>query len=324
MTTMDDDKKMDEGWVTIDLTELDDAEPEADDETEKAKTADDEDVEDRAEAPRKSRAQERIRNLVAERKKVEEEAGKTIAQLKAELEELKTREAQTKKTSFESQKTLIDNQISLTKDALRKALEEGDNDRILELHDKLADLKVDKRIAEAQSSKTVVPRKTEKQETQKAVAKPADIPEEMAAFLDDNPWVLAPQSREERRKVFALREISNALIKEGYAEDEPDFYDELEARLEKQFGSDESDDVDYTNKQDKKADRASSSKDVKQRRTSPVGSSKSPPPASRRGQVRLSPEERATAHKLNLTEQQYALRKKQIEDAGDGGWVTLG
>lgn len=330
------DENAQEGWTTIDLDGLDDIEDEAEQEDEKGgdiksdkdKHIDEDDRDpaelDKVEDKRKSRAQDRIRQLVAEKKQVEASAAAKLAEMEAKLAELEAKSHTNQKTSIESQKNMIESQIDLTKDSLRKAMEDGDADKILELNEKLSDLKMDKRITDAQLNK--IPAVTAPQEKKTTPEKQAlSIPEEMQYFLDENPWVLEPKTREDRKKRIALKEISDSLIADGYSEDDAEFYDALEEELEKRFSSTDEDDVDYENKKNT-SDRSSAAKDVKSasRNRSPVSSSKSRTPVSKRGQVRLSPEERHLAEKLNLTEKQYALRKKNLEDAGEGGWVTIG
>lgn len=312
------------GWVTIDLDTLDDyKEPKFEDEDDledepKAKSKveeDDEDFEDdlaedepKVEEVRKGRAQERIQQLVTK-----EKAAK--AELEAALEKIRELEdgitAKTR-TNAETQKTLIDNQISVVKDSLRRAKEDGDVDKELDLQEKLSNLQVDKRIVEAQVSK--IPAKSESK-TNTRTTEPT-LPEEMRYWLEDNSWALKPTTDEDKRKIRAIRKISSDLSNEGYLDSEADFYSELDDRLKKVFASKGVDGVEYKSK-----DTESSSRDVKQRK-SPVSTS-SRVPVSRRNRVSLSPSETQIADKLNMDPKRYAARK-QAKEESNGDWTVIG
>jgi len=312
------------GWVTIDLDTLDDyKEPKFEDEDDledepKAKSKveeDDEDFEDdlaedepKVEEVRKGRAQERIQQLVTK-----EKAAK--AELEAALEKIRELEdgitAKTR-TNAETQKTLIDNQISVVKDSLRRAKEDGDVDKELDLQEKLSNLQVDKRIVEAQVSK--IPAKSESKTTTRTTE--PTLPEEMRYWLEDNSWALKPTTDEDKRKIRAIRKISSDLSNEGYLDSEADFYSELDDRLKKVFASKGVDGVEYKSK-----DTESSSRDVKQRK-SPVSTS-SRVPVSRRNRVSLSPSETQIADKLNMDPKRYAARK-QAKEESNGDWTVIG
>ena len=323
MSINNDETEDKNGWVTIDLDTLDDyKEPKFEDENDleedelpakkTAKVVDEDDEleedeteEDPKEEVRKSRAQDRIQQLVTKEKAAKAELELARQKIR-ELEEGMTSKT---RTAAETQKTLIDNQISVVKDSLRRAKEDGDVDKELDLQEKLSNLQVDKRIVEAQVSK--IPAKTEA----KAAEVEHTLPEEMKYWLEDNAWALKPSSDEDRRKIRAIRKISSDLTNEGYLDSEADFYSELDDRLKKVFASKGVDGVEYKSK-----DTESSSRDVKQRK-SPVSTS-SRVPVSRRNRVSLSPSESQIADKLNMDPKRYAARK-QAKEESNGDWTII-
>jgi hypothetical protein len=326
-------KKDANGWTTIDLDALDDYVP-ADDEIDEG-AGDDEDLDDgenddgvdivdsddedegsgkrkaAAEEPKKSRAQERIRQLVAK----EKAARDALAAKEAELAELREAANAQRKESATTQQTLIKNQMDAVKDALRRAHEEDDHDKVVDLQEKLNTLQIDKRIVDAQAAKPAVTKPAAKAAATADTEELDNLPEEMQYWVKANKWAVNPQTQEDRVKVRAVRRISRELSEEGFVESEGDFYDELDARLEKAFASEGGNGVQYSNK-----DTRSSSSDVNKRK-SPV-STTSRTPASRRTRIALSPEEREMAERLGLDPKQYALRKKAREDSTDT-WTTI-
>lgn len=302
-------------WVTIDLGELADAEDEAEAGQEDESEDDEQDESDvkadsKQEVERKSRAQDRIRQLVAAKKAADDEKEK----LRAELEELRANSMSVRKQSLTSQESLIEQQIETTKRELKRAIEDGDVEAQLTHSEKLADLKVDKRIVSAQANK--IP---EKQETQtRTQTRNEDIPEEMHYWIQENEWFLKPQTREERKKQRLVVELGAELVKDGYSEHDPEFYDELEARLQKSFAKSGSDDVVLNKETDSSSARKTSKPAVQV-----SGASRAPVTTRRNGKVALTPEERTIARRLNLSENDYALSKVKKEKS-DNGWTTIG
>lgn len=321
------DKDDDTNWVTIDLDEDHDGmeDVENDDVENDEDDSDEDDSEDEKkqdkEGGRKSRAQDRIRQLVAERKALEEAKNKEIEELRKQMEQFQNSESSSKKEALENQKSLIDNQVEMIKDGLKRAYEDGDHEKILELQDQLSDLKLNQKIIANQQQKLNIAKpKTEEKQTeakQTETQKQIQMPDEMQYWLEENPWALKPETREDRKKVRAVRRLSAELYEEGYDETSPEFYEELDKALEKEFGKSGQDDVEYD--EDTTKGRPSS-EDVKKRKGPVSGNSRTP--ARRRDRVYVSPEEKAIAKRLNIPEDRYALRKKKRE-AENSGWTTI-
>ena len=316
--------KEDDGWVEIDFDKLPDyvdltvSEDDEDDEVDEDAADDvsddaedeeiDETAEDGDEEPKRktrSRAEERIPQLVAR----EKAAANALREAQAKIQELEDQNAVSRKASAEAQTESIKRSIDLTSSALKRAQEDGDIDKVSELTSKLINLSVDQRISEAQAKKFETPaKKTEDKTTTNTV----ELPEELKYWLEDNSWVLKPETDEDKRKVRAVRTLSRELTAEGYLETEGDFYTELDARLQKAFASKGGNGVKY------KEDVSDSSSQDGKRRKASAASGSSRTPASRRTRISLSPEERAMAVSLNLDPKSYALRKKAREDSKDG------
>lgn len=319
-----------EGWTTIDLDSLKDVTDDALDEgyappqkEPKAKEVEEDDIElevedahedvgtgkDDAEPvgrkARASRSEGRIRQLVAEKKELE----RKMQEAERRAEELELASQTRAKAAAESQKALIEAQSKSVTDAIAQAQEDGDFRKAADLQAKLTKLEIDLRIADAQAAKPL-PAKQER----KIENVTSNIPEEVAAWVEANPWAMNPETAEDRAKVRHVRRISAELTKEGYLETEPEFFDELDARLEKSFASKGDDDVQYSK------DTRSSSQDAK-KRTSPV-SGPARTPASKPNRVSLSASERQLAEQLGIPLEVYARRKKAMEDKTNG-WVTI-
>jgi hypothetical protein len=338
--------EVESGWATVDLESFDkeeekleiehtdEEEDEIEEESNEDEESEDDDVEEsdddedekpaekveKRETKRKSRAQERIRQLVAEKKEAQAKADA----LAAEYAEFKKNSNSTNKSNLEARKELVTNQVDAAKLNLKRAIEDGDVDAQVNYNANLQQLYLDQRVIEAQVSR--VPAEVEQKEEQpaKQANAPLDLsvlPDEMQYWLEDNEWAITPTNREERRKVTALREISDELIKDGYLESDGEFYDELDERMSKKFGKSEDDDVDLKNKDSSSRTETAEKKPTKKSKKQTVsGSSRTP--SSKSGKVSLSPSERATAKKMGISEERYALRKKNTE-AKDGGWTTV-
>lgn len=310
-------------WKTVDLDAIGEEEAEeiqAEQETE-TETETETKVEASEEKPkkeRKSRAQERIHQLIKER----EEAKAEAKRLREEMREAKTATISTKKESVKSQLTSIDGQLDATKKAFKAALEEQDTDSVLELQSKLNRLEMDKRILEAQEAKLETPQESEPEQEQES------IPQEMKYWLEDNKWALEPSNREERKKVRFIRKASNELIEDGYLPTEPDFYDELDERLEKAFGTQTEDVLEYE-EEDKSSSTARTENTAQQQkaRKSPVAGATGVAPVSSSKKVpKPTAADIETAKKLNLDVQAYMKRKLAYEAKRkneESGWVNV-
>jgi hypothetical protein len=186
----------------------------------------------------------------------------------------------------------------------------------------MQDLKVDKRIVDAQINNVPEPVQQQQQQQQQQV----QLPEEMRFWVAENEWALNPTNRDERKKVQALRKISTELIEDGYSEQDIEFYEELDDRLEKSFGEQGSDGVQLDEDQleeDTPSSRKTLNTAGKSKKQSPVsGSSRTP--SSKKGTVQLTRDEKKIARRLGVTEERYALRKMAMNKSGEeSGWTVI-
>lgn len=326
-----DNEEFESSWKTVDLDNLDnDQEDQDDQDNDNQDDQDDQDdddqdgnqeakQEDKKENVRKSRAKDRINQLVKEKneeKRIREE-------LEARVAELENTHVSTKKEGLKSQINLIDSNIEAVKRDLRRATEDGDTESILDLQDKLSDLKLDRRVAEAQESKLSVPKKAPEQ--QQSQQQQVDLPDEMKYWLQDNEWAVRPSNREERKKVMTVKKIAAELVQDGYSEFEPDFYDELDARLEKSFGKSDKDVLEYEQKDDNSSGQTENRQ--RQRKQSPVsGSSGAAPASGSKRTPKPTEEDRQIARRLNLDINQYMKSKaryEQTQKEDNVGWVNV-
>ena len=171
------------------------------------------------------KVQNRIRKLVAEKKSSEEKAqqlAQETANLKARLERLEQGSQQQVATDFNKK-------YQETRQALHKAVEEGDTDAQVNFQEQLADMRATMRIAELQ-----------KQQVPQRVAQPQQVqqqpnsqtPTRAMAWWDKNNWF--NQSGFEK-ETAAARAIDVQLDLEGYDKNSDEYYNLLNNRLQKMY-----------------------------------------------------------------------------------------
>jgi hypothetical protein len=164
------------------------------------------------------RVQKRIDKLAYERN-IERER---VAKLEAEIEELKQHRekevvAQTAQEIDAQRKKLLQKK--------KDALETGDYDAVVDLDEKLIDLKT-------QQQKQPIFDENSKPEVKQQPQSPQPIiPKAMVDWEAKNQWVYEQSNKEKVDKANALLEV---LRLDGYELDDPDTYAELDRRLTKQ------------------------------------------------------------------------------------------
>jgi hypothetical protein len=162
------------------------------------------------------RVQKRI-DLLAYERNIERDR---VAKLEAEIEELKRHRekevvAQTAQEIDAQRKELLQKK--------KDALEVGDYDAVVDLDEKLIDLKTQKQPSFDENGKYGKP---EVQQQPQPI-----IPKAMADWEAKNQWVYEQSNKEKVDKANALLEV---LRLDGYELDDPDTYAELDRRLTKQ------------------------------------------------------------------------------------------
>jgi hypothetical protein len=178
-----------------------------------------------------ARVQTRINKLTEQRRAAELEAKKhqdETAQLKARLEKLEKGNETQQVAQAESQ---FQQRYNLTKQALHKAVEEGDTDAQVNFSEQIADMRAAVRVQQMEKqmraqraySPTVG-------KAQQASANPA--PQKAMSWWEGNKWF---NSKGYERETAAARAIDVQLDLEGYDKNSDEYYSMLNSRLQKVF-----------------------------------------------------------------------------------------
>lgn len=176
--------------------------------------------------------QARLNKMSAQRRQAELQAKKyqeETAELKARLARL---ESHTNRQQSDRLQSDFDRRYALTKEALKKAVEEGDTDAQVSFSEQLADMRAAVRVNEMQNQLR------QQQQTQsptvgraqQAAVNPA--PPKAMNWWQQNQWFNA-QGYE--RETAAARAIDVQLDLEGYDKNSDDYYNQLNSRLQKVF-----------------------------------------------------------------------------------------
>lgn len=184
-----------------------------------------EDKQDDAEYSNK--VEKRIKKLVSQRREAELET-KNLQEQNAQLE---ARLSRLEQTGNKNAETAFNDRYSQTKQALHKAVEEGDTTAQVNFQEQLADMRAAMRIAEMQkqqrAQQAVSPTVGRAQQVAQAPA-----PAKAMNWWEKNRWFNADGFD---RETAAARAIDVQLDVEGYDKDSDDYYSELDNRLGKVF-----------------------------------------------------------------------------------------
>ncbi len=176
---------------------------------------------------RKRRADKRFRTLLKQNADVrgENEALKgQVDQERQAREALEARLAKLEEAQGKAHEETIEGQIKETKEALKKAVEDGETERQLELMERMTDLKVKQAQSKAAPKREPPPRARETQ---------TPAPPNRAAvdeWMLDNSWFSDPKYS---HYAAMAERLEQRLIQEGYAGYSKELFDELDRRLEK-------------------------------------------------------------------------------------------
>ena len=173
------------------------------------------------------KVQKRIQKLVGQRREAEiqaREIQEQNAQLQKRLERLE-------QGSQKSSEDLFNQRYAQTKQALHKAVEEGDTEAQVNFQEQMADMRAAMRIAEMQKQqrqqRSVSPTVGR---AQQAAQNPA--PPKAMNWWQQNNWF---NSAGFERETAAARAIDVQLDLEGFDKNSDDYYDHLNNRLQKVF-----------------------------------------------------------------------------------------
>jgi hypothetical protein len=174
------------------------------------------------------KVQRRIQKLVSQRREAEIQA----RQIQEQNAQLQKRLERLEQGSQKSSEELFNQRYAQTKQALHKAVEEGDTDAQVNFQEQMADMRAAMRIAEMQrhqsqqrsaASPTV-------NRSQQAAQNPA--PPKAMNWWQQNNWFNAAGFE---RETAAARAIDVQLDLEGYDKNSDEYYDRLNNRLQKVF-----------------------------------------------------------------------------------------
>jgi hypothetical protein len=167
-------------------------------------------------------AQDRIRELVAERNHEREE--KEAA--KREAHQWKRAALDTQKTTAENQKATLAKQLTLIKSQMAKAHQDGDSERYVELTSQLNETQVQLMALDRWIAPTL-----EEEPQSQPKDNPTGAPEELLDWVERNKWYSNPQTDKDKMNIQRAIRLYDILVLEGWDPNESDFYNEIDVRL---------------------------------------------------------------------------------------------
>ena len=257
-------------------------------------------------------AQKRIRQLVKQRKERDEK----LAQLMRQNEELSSKLQNTEhqfntvnKLSLDSSEKQITDKLELARNAYKSAHEEGDSAKILQAQEFLNEAQNDLKSLTATKQQFERQPVQKQQQVQQPQYQPQPTPDPRAAeWAQKNEWFGSDQVM-----TAASLAIDGQLKEEGYNPTDPEYYTEIDRRLQETFPH-------------KFAAQAAPVEEVRQQveASKPAqvvaGASRSSPGSSKK--VKLSKEDIRLANKWNVPLEQYAQEKLKADKA-DGEYTTI-
>ena len=182
-------------------------------------------AEDDSEYGRK--VQRRIKNVLADKKKAEEEA----KLYKSQLDDLQNRLNRLEEGSVKQAETNFQERYNQTKAALAKAIEEGDTEAQLNFTEQMADMRSAFRIQQLQEKQRQAQAASPTVgKAEQEVSNPA--PPLAMKWWEENTWFNAKGFE---RESAVARSIDVQLDAEGYDKNSPDYYKTLNNRLRKLY-----------------------------------------------------------------------------------------
>jgi len=257
-------------------------------------------------------AQKRIRQLVKQRKERDEQ----LSQLMRQNEELSSKLQNTEhqfntvnKLSLDSSEKQITDKLELARNAYKSAHEEGDSAKILQAQEFLNEAQNDLKSLTATKQQFERQPVQQQQQVQQPQYQPQPTPDPRAAeWAQKNEWFGSDQVM-----TAASLAIDGQLKEEGYNPTDPEYYTEIDRRLQETFPH-------------KFAAQAAPVEEVRQQveASKPAqvvaGASRSSPGSSKK--VKLSKEDIRLANKWNVPLEQYAQEKLKADKA-DGEYTTI-
>ena len=241
------------------------------------------------------KVQKRIQKLVAQRREAEVQSRQIQeqnAQLAARLERLE-------KGSQQSSENAFNQRYAQTKEALKKAIEEGDTDAQLDFSEQIADYRAAMRVSEMQKNQRMQ-QETASPTVGRAVQAAQDpAPQKAMQWWDKNKWF---NGSGYERETAAARAIDVQLDIEGFDKDSDDYYNQLNIRLQNVFPELVS---------------VSSPSKPRIKSRSPVAPSTGGSPNYKGNRVRLTKQQLSAAREVGITDEtglkRYASEIRKLE-----------
>jgi hypothetical protein len=182
-------------------------------------------VEDK-EIRRKSRAKERIKEVLSER----DAYAHQLAEERREKEELKKQLLHGSTQTKESFKQALEDQIKSLTAQMSAAMRDGQSDLVVALQDQLINAKMELKPLTTE----ILANRQELQKTESPKNQPVQqqnqIPEKALEWISDH-----PEFRSDEVFNAAAIATNNQLLREGFDPKTDEFYEEIDARLSKRF-----------------------------------------------------------------------------------------
>lgn len=253
----------------------------------------------------KSRAQDRIRELVRQKKEQEQS-------LTQQINELKQRLSATTVESVSVQKEHLEARIADVKRAAITAQEEGRFAEATDFMSTLNDLQTKKTVIDAHAEKMKQPA------SKTSTPEETDDTEALAFVVRNRGW----WEKDAVKTTLAVK-LSKKLSQEGLDPTSREFYDELSERIKEFIGEEENE----TSSQEEDL-QSSSKQEVKTLKKPPQttsGASRTPTASkAKKLTITLTKEERQMAQQMGITELNWAKRKYQAAKLSDeNGYQTV-
>ncbi len=266
-------------------------------------TLEDDDPDDDDHAPEAS-SSDRKKLTRSQRLKNQRDAyARQLAETQARLAEVETRARRAEAEANEGASIGFDlyiKQLDTSMQALRRdfdaAFDAGDRDKIFEVQQQIAAITAAK--AQAEKDKRSIPTQQapaarEAQPAQQAAPKRTPSPAAMEWYERNKDWF-----NKDAVMTAGARAVDQQMVRDGYTPNDPDYFEELDRRLQKEFPQ----------KYGRAPGRPPANNPTIQNRSAPA-------PAPGKVRVTITQADRDMANHLGITVEQYAREKAKTERA---------
>ncbi len=259
-----------------------------------------------------SRAQERIRQVIAQRNAAEQQG----VLKDQEILNLKKQNLETQKTVVASQKDTLQRHINSTKALMKKAHTESDSESLVQLTSDLNDAQVKLMALEQWIPQEV----KEPAEGQPKGGRVEESPEELHAWVQRNPWFQNPRTLKEQQLVRSAITMYDLLVSDGNDPQETEFYNLIDQRLGlTPIASKGKESVHLGNSSDEEPSKTLKPKGPGRQTVS--GASRQPPRPTSGPNAPYNPSarERKIMDILNVKEKDFVREAKKVQKAKEQG-----